>query len=48
MTSLEYGANLNAESIKEGDDIYFKCNVQARPPVSKLQWYHNVSYINLI
>jgi len=43
MTSLQYGANLNAENIKEGDDIYFECIVQARPPVTKLQWFHNVS-----
>jgi hypothetical protein len=43
MTSLQYGANLNANSIKEGDDIYFECIVQARPAVTKLQWYQNVS-----
>jgi hypothetical protein len=43
MTSLQYGANLNPNSIKEGDDIYFECIVQARPQVTKLQWYQNVS-----
>ena len=48
MTSLQFGANLNPNSIKEGDDIYFECIVQARPPVTKLQWYHNVSVLSYL
>ena len=40
---LEVGKALNLNDLEEGDDIYFECIVQARPPVTKLQWYQNVS-----
>ena len=40
---LEFGKNLDTENIKEGDDAYFECHVQARPEITKIQWIHNVS-----
>ncbi|XP_064088494.1 hemicentin-2-like isoform X2 [Macrobrachium nipponense] len=36
---LHTGLGLDVTNIKEGDDIYFECNIQANPPVSKVQWF---------
>ncbi|CAD6238563.1 GSCOCG00008491001-RA-CDS [Cotesia congregata] len=38
--TLRMGSSINPKIIKEGDDVYFECNVKANPPVSKLSWYH--------
>ena len=43
IVKLEFGSNLNTENIKEGDDAYFECHVDARPEITKIQWFHNVS-----
>lgn len=43
VVSLKMGSNLNPEDIKEGDDVYFECNIRANPKAYKLSWYHNVS-----
>jgi hypothetical protein len=43
MVQLEFGKNLETENIKEGDDAYFECHVEARPEITKIQWMHNVS-----
>ena len=43
IAKLRFGTILKTDNIKEGDDIFFECIVQARPPSSSLQWYHNVS-----
>ena len=40
---LEFGKNLDAKNIKEGDDAYFECHVEAIPEITKIQWMHNVS-----
>ena len=40
---LEFGKSLDIQSIKEGDDAYFECHVEARPEITKIQWMHNVS-----
>ncbi|XP_069952321.1 nephrin-like [Cherax quadricarinatus] len=38
---LAIGSSLSADKIKEGDDVYFECNVRAHPHVYKVLWYHN-------
>ncbi|XP_064119499.1 synaptogenesis protein syg-2-like [Macrobrachium nipponense] len=38
---LAMGSNLSPEDIKEGDDVYFECNVRANPWVYKVVWHHN-------
>ncbi|CAG9764806.1 unnamed protein product [Ceutorhynchus assimilis] len=38
---LHLGSTLNAEDIKEGDDVYFECNIKANPKQHKITWYHN-------
>lgn len=43
VVSLKMGSNLNPEDIKEGDDVYFECNIRANPKTYKLSWYHDVS-----
>ncbi|XP_047474606.1 neural cell adhesion molecule 1-like isoform X3 [Penaeus chinensis] len=39
--SLLAGQNLDMDDIKEGDDVYFECNIVANPKVYKVQWFHN-------
>lgn len=45
VVSLKMGSSLNPDDIKEGDDVYFECNVRANPKPHRLAWYHNVSTI---
>ncbi|XP_071533060.1 protein turtle homolog B-like isoform X3 [Panulirus ornatus] len=35
------GASLNPNNIREGDDVYFECRVQANPRAYKVVWKHN-------
>ena len=42
-STLTLGSSLNASNIKEGDDVYFECAVQASPAPYKITWRHNVS-----
>lgn len=44
--SLKLGKTLNADNIKEGDDVYFECSVKAKPKAYKIEWKFNVSLIN--
>ena len=46
-STLTLGSSLNASNIKEGDDVYFECAVQASPAPYKFTWRHNVSSINI-
>ncbi|XP_041969779.1 hemicentin-1-like [Aricia agestis] len=39
ILTLKMGSNLNSNHIKEGDDVYFECSVQANPAATKLTWY---------
>ncbi|XP_012276028.1 hemicentin-2 [Orussus abietinus] len=38
---LHLGSTLNAENIKESDDVYFECKVRANPEHHKITWKHN-------
>ncbi|XP_071513724.1 protein turtle-like isoform X2 [Panulirus ornatus] len=38
---LRPGQNLDMSNIKEGDDVYFECDIQANPSVFKVQWFLN-------
>ena len=40
---LHLGSTLNPEDIKEGDDVYFECNIKANPKQHKITWFHDVS-----
>ncbi len=37
--------SLFCTSTQEGDDVYFECGIVSNPPVSKLEWYHEVRLI---
>jgi hypothetical protein len=37
------GVNIDPANIKEGDNVYFVCDVSANPPVNNVSWLHNVS-----
>ncbi|KAA0199871.1 hypothetical protein HAZT_HAZT012255, partial [Hyalella azteca] len=37
---LELGALLEAGSVREGTDLYFRCVVHASPPPYRLDWWH--------
>ncbi|KAK7590204.1 hypothetical protein V9T40_001817 [Parthenolecanium corni] len=39
--SLVLGPELKADDIKEDQDVYFNCDVDANPPIYKLVWKHN-------
>ncbi|XP_011303548.1 nephrin-like [Fopius arisanus] len=38
---LEIGNTLNAQNIKEEDDVYFECKVRANPQHHRITWHHN-------
>ncbi|GBP04548.1 Synaptogenesis protein syg-2 [Eumeta japonica] len=41
VLTLSLGSTLNANDIKEGDDVYFECNIRANPKEHRISWYHN-------
>ncbi|CAO1368871.1 unnamed protein product [Diamesa hyperborea] len=41
LVNLRLGSTLSADDIKEGDDVYFECQVQANPQWRKLYWLHD-------
>ncbi|XP_037903689.1 nephrin-like [Hermetia illucens] len=41
LVALRLGSTLSADDIKEGDDVYFECQVQANPQWRKLNWLHD-------
>ncbi|XP_075983104.1 neural cell adhesion molecule 1-like isoform X2 [Anticarsia gemmatalis] len=41
LVTLTLGSTLNPHDIKEGDDVYFECNVRANPREHRISWYHN-------
>ncbi len=45
MVSLRLGSTLIVDDIKEGDDLYMECQIQANPKFSKMYWMHDVSMI---
>ena len=45
---LSLGSNLQADNIKEGDDVYFDCRASASPTVTRLEWFHNVSKMGVL
>ncbi|XP_056629830.1 hemicentin-1 [Diorhabda sublineata] len=46
IVTLCLGSTLNADDIKEGDDVYFECHVTANPYWRKLTWLHNGVVLN--
>lgn len=43
IVTLRLGSTLSSDDIKDGDDVYFECHVQANPQWRKLYWLHDVS-----
>ena len=39
---LRLGQNLVEDRIKQGDDVYFDCEVNSNPKTGKIVWKHNV------
>ena len=48
LAHLSLGPNFAADKIKEGDDVYFECSIEAKPAIYKTSWWFNVSGTNLI
>ena len=42
MVRATLGRNLEAGRLREGDDVYFTCEVDANPPAYSIMWYHEV------
>ncbi|XP_012545535.1 neural cell adhesion molecule 2 isoform X2 [Bombyx mori] len=41
VLTMALGSTLNPNDIKEGDDVYFECNIKANPKEHRITWYHN-------
>ncbi|RWS15129.1 hemicentin-2-like protein, partial [Dinothrombium tinctorium] len=41
ILSLALGASIQHQEILEGSDVFFECNIQANPPVTKIGWLFN-------
>ncbi|KAK7598080.1 hypothetical protein V9T40_006315 [Parthenolecanium corni] len=41
QVTLKMGHNLDPRSIKEGDDVYFECEIRCNPKAFKQAWFHN-------
>ncbi|XP_037038777.1 hemicentin-1 isoform X2 [Bradysia coprophila] len=41
IVTLRLGSTLSSDDIKDGDDVYFECHVQANPQWRKLYWLHD-------
>lgn len=41
LVSIQLGSTLSSDDIKEGDDLYLECHIQANPTFKKLSWLHN-------
>lgn len=39
VVSIKLGSSLKANDINEGDDVYFECEVRAKPKFYKLLWF---------
>ncbi|KAA0198189.1 hypothetical protein HAZT_HAZT002279 [Hyalella azteca] len=39
---MSLGAMLSADHIKEGSDVYFRCDIHSNPPPNRITWFHNV------
>ncbi|KAK7082286.1 hypothetical protein SK128_016952 [Halocaridina rubra] len=46
LVTIQLGKSLDPQKIKEGDDIYFECSADAKPPVSSVIWKHNLHGIS--
>lgn len=40
-SQIQLGGSLNSTNIREFDDVYFECRVNANPPYRKITWKHN-------
>lgn len=43
IVALKMGPTLNPEDIKEGDGVYFECDIKSNPKPYKMTWFHDVS-----
>ena len=42
IVTMGLSTKFQANDIKEGGDVYFECNAYSNPPITKLEWMHNV------
>lgn len=45
IVTLKMGPTLNPEDIKEGDGVYFECDIRSNPKPYKMAWFHDVSIL---
>ncbi|KAI5645861.1 immunoglobulin domain-containing protein [Phthorimaea operculella] len=48
VVHLSLGSTLHPNEIKEGDDVYFECNIKANPKEYRISWYHDTGIKKLI
>ncbi|KAK8730332.1 hypothetical protein OTU49_008225, partial [Cherax quadricarinatus] len=39
LVRLQLGASLRPQHIRQGDDVYFDCQVVANPAIQRITWY---------
>ncbi len=42
--SVALGSKMKALDIKEGDDVYFECSIEAYPEAERITWKKDVSF----
>lgn len=45
IVSLSLGQPLNPNKLMNGSDVYLECDVKANPGIKKVEWFHNVGFI---
>ncbi|GAB6028104.1 hypothetical protein CHUAL_002324 [Chamberlinius hualienensis] len=46
IMSLRLGGSLKEDNIREGDDVYFECNIRANPWIHKVEWKFQGQYLH--
>lgn len=47
LVTLELGTTLNGTAVREGDDVYFECDIKSNPWVHEISWKHDASIFQL-
>ena len=50
LVKLEFGTNpvVEGNTVGEGADVYFECNIKANPTVYRVAWKHNVTVATIL
>ena len=46
VVNLRIGKSLKENEVKEGDDVYFECEVSANPAATEISWTKDVNLVS--